>query len=72
MGVGGRSEQVHPVQTAEGVRAAADAPGGSGMGEGLGMGMGWPWRTRVAQGIGGSRPRRGQPGVLILTGWVVE
>jgi len=62
MGVVGDLNKYTQFQTAEAMRAAADAPGGSGMGEGLGMGMGMAMANQVAQGIGGQQaPAQAQP-----------
>jgi membrane protease subunit (stomatin/prohibitin family) len=55
MGVVGDLNRYTQFQTAEAMRAAAEAPGGSGMGEGLGMGMGMAMAGQFAQGFGGQQ-----------------
>ncbi|MHA7886887.1 SPFH domain-containing protein [Roseicyclus sp.] len=61
MGVVGDLDRYTRFQTAEAMRAAADAPGGSGMGEGLGMGMGMAMAGQFAQGLGGGQVPPHQP-----------
>jgi membrane protease subunit (stomatin/prohibitin family) len=61
MGVVGDLDRYTRFQTAEAMRAAADAPGGSGMGEGLGMGMGMAMAGQFAQGLGGQQAQPHQP-----------
>ncbi|MCT4682786.1 MAG: SPFH domain-containing protein [Roseicyclus sp.] len=61
MGVVGDLDRYTRFQTAEAMRAAADAPGGSGMGEGLGMGMGMAMAGQFAQGFGGGQAQPHQP-----------
>ncbi|WP_284265769.1 SPFH domain-containing protein [Roseicyclus amphidinii] len=61
MGVVGDLDRYTRFQTAEAMRAAADAPGGSGMGEGLGMGMGMAMAGQFAQGFGGGQAPPHQP-----------